>query len=179
MRDAKIDGTIGTPTDTPAPPPSALAAGFDVFETITANGTGQGLCGDITVESLAQIPIPSVLTTGIGDCSQAYTYCGAGNPVSATCNSLLDALVGGCTVAGGLVTVINKTQPDVPPTGSATVTTLTVGTGKKVTVPTAAASEAYSAYLTFAANRAHFTGEYCTATAQCQTGLTCTTGVCK
>ena len=30
--------------------------------------------------------------------------------------------------------------------------------------------DAYSAYLTFAMDALHFTGETCTATAQCQTG---------
>jgi cysteine-rich repeat protein len=175
MLNAKIDGTIANATDVPAPPPTKLATGLEVFETIAGNGTGQGLCGDITVQSLAQIPVPSVLTTGTTKCTEDYTYCGAGNPVSATCNSLLDVLVGGCNITVIVtIPVVNATQPDVPPVGGTAVTNLTVGTNKKVTIPTAAETEAYSSYLQFAANRGHFTGEYCTATAECQTGQTCT-----
>jgi cysteine-rich repeat protein len=179
MRDAKIAAAIGTATDTPAPPPSALAAGLVVFETITATGAADGLCGDITVGSLAQIPIPQVLTMGLTNCTAGYTYCGTNMPVGATCNSLLDVLIGGCKVAGGFATAVNATQPDVPPAGVATVTTLVAGANKKVTVPAAADSEAYSAFLQFAANREHFTGESCTASTQCQTGQACTAGVCK
>jgi cysteine-rich repeat protein len=180
MRDAKIVADIPTTPapNTPAPPPTAVAAGLVTFQTLVATGTGQGLCGDITVQSLAQIPVPSALTTGTTKCSQGYTYCGASMPVGASCNSLLDVLVGGCSI-GGFITAVNATQPDVPPSGSTTVQALTAGTGHKVTVPAAAGTEAYSAYLQFAANRAHFTAESCTATTTCQTGQSCTSGVCK
>jgi cysteine-rich repeat protein len=179
MRDAKIAAEIpATPApDVPAPPPMKLAAGITVFQTITATAAGQGLCGDITVQSLAQIPIPSALTTGTTKCSESYTYCGASMPVSASCNSLLDVLVGGCKVFG--LAAVNATQPDVPPSAGGAVVNLTVGAGGKVTVPTADQDEAYSAYLQFAADRAHFTGESCTTATQCQSGQACTAGVCK
>jgi len=180
MRDAKIVADIPTTPapDAPPPPPAAVAAGLVTFQTLVATGTNQGLCGDITVQSLAQIPVPSALTTGTTKCSEGYTYCGANMPVGASCNSLLDVLVGGCSI-GGIIAAVNATQPDVPPSGSTTVQALTAGTGHKVTVPAAAETEAYSAYLQFAANRAHFTAESCTAMTTCQTGQTCTSGICK
>jgi hypothetical protein len=174
---AMIDATPAP--DVPAPPPTKLATGLVVFQTLTATGASQGLCGDITVQSLAQIPIPSALTTGTAKCTEGYTYCGTGMPVSASCNSLLDAIVGGCKVVGGFITAFNATQPDVPPSGGGSVVTLKVGASKKVTIPTGDEDEAYSAYLQFAANRAHFTGESCTTPSQCQAGQACTAGVCK
>jgi hypothetical protein len=39
--------------------------------------------------------------------------------------------------------------------------------------------DAYSAYFTFTANRAHFTGETCAVTTDCQSGKTCNGGVCN
>jgi hypothetical protein len=98
-------------------------------------------------------------------------------PVSASCNSLLDVLVGGCKVFG--LPAVNATQPDVAPSAGGAVVNLTVGASGKVTVPTADQDEAYSAYLQFAADRAHFTGESCTTATQCQSGQACTAGVCK
>jgi hypothetical protein len=179
MRNATVAGTVNSnpAPDVPAPPPATLATGLTVFQTITANGTDQGLCGDITVQSLAQIPIPSALTTGTAKCTEGYTYCGANMPVGATCNSLLDAIVGGCSVLGGLVKAINPTQPDVPV--GASVQTLSAGSNKKVTLPEVPDNDAYSAFLQFEANRAHFTAESCTMTTVCQTGQTCTSSVCK
>jgi cysteine-rich repeat protein len=190
LLNAHIAGTVnGNPApNVPAPPPAQLAAGLTVFQTITANGAGQGLCGNITVASLAQIPVPQAIamggTTACSACpnSHAYTYCGMGQPVSATCNSLLDVIVGGCGVVpvfgNCLGTAVNPTQPDVP--SGATVQQLTVGgTLNKVQQNVASDMDAYSAYLTFTANRAHFTGETCTQTSDCQTGKTCQAGVCK
>ena len=89
MNNARVFATLnGTPApNVPAPPPGSLATGKTVFQTVTANGVGQGLCGNVTVESLASIPIPQQLTTGATACSgacggsHAYTYCGMGNPV--------------------------------------------------------------------------------------------------
>jgi cysteine-rich repeat protein len=183
MRSARIAGTIAAATDTPAPPPTLLQAGLEVFETITANAAGQGLCGNITVASLSQIPVPQALTTGTTTCaactnSHTYTYCGTGAAVGPSCNSLLDVLVGGCGVIdiGGncLVAAVNPSQPDVP--ASTTVMKLSLGTNNKVAQNVAGDDDAYSAYLTFTANRAHFTGETCTVTTDCQTGKTCPTG---
>ena len=147
--------------------PASLRATITAWDTIAGNGAGQGLCGDISVGSLAQIPLPAALCTGGGTaCGQNYTYCGMGMPVTATCNSLLDALVSGCTVFG-FVTAINPTQPDVG-AGGGPVVNLTVGAGRHVSNVAANANEAYSGFFTFTANRAHASGEVCTAAAQCQ-----------
>jgi cysteine-rich repeat protein len=186
MLSARIAATIdGSPApNVPAPPPAQLAAGLTVFQNVTGSGTNQGLCGNITVESLAQIPIPQQLaqggTTACGKCtgSATYTYCGMGMPVGPNCNSLLDALVGGCKAVACIITAINPEQPDVPANG--TVTPLSLGAGNKV--PTSQWNgdrDAYSSYLKFDGNRAHFTGETCTQNKDCQTGQMCQTGVCK
>jgi cysteine-rich repeat protein len=186
MLSARIAATIdGTPApNVPAPPPAQLASGLTVFQQITGSGTNQGLCGNITVESLAQIPIPQTLTTGLTACSagcgsgsQSYTYCGVGMPVGPSCNSLLDALVGGCK-AFLCITAINPQQPDVP--FGSSVAPLSLGTGNKVPQSQSSGDkDAYSSYMTFDGNRAHFTSQTCTATPDCQAGLTCQTGVCK
>jgi hypothetical protein len=39
--------------------------------------------------------------------------------------------------------------------------------------------DAYSSYMQFDGERAHITSQTCTATTDCQTGLTCQTNVCK
>jgi cysteine-rich repeat protein len=101
MLAAKMRGNVGaasTPTvstgSTPGHLPSEhLNPALQSFGTMSA---GQ-LCGNVTAASLAMVPIPSALLT---NCS-AYT----------AANSLLDVLVGGCTVAI-IITVIEKTQPD-------------------------------------------------------------------
>ena len=177
MKNVKLAATVSSTTSTPAPPPSQLASGFVTFDSVSGSGVNEGLCGDITVESLAQTPIPSALTTGTTACAEAYTSCGANQPVTANCNSLLDAMVGGCKILGGVVTAINPTQPDVPGSGT-TVLTLVSGFHKKVTVPSGD-TDAYSSYFTLGLTREHFSGEACTASFQCQVGQTCTNGVCQ
>jgi cysteine-rich repeat protein len=168
MRDAKIRGMItGTPS-VPAPPPTNLAAGLTVFPEVQADQTNQGLCGNITVASLAKIPIPEALadgTTACGSCSGSkdYTYCGDNMPVGPNCNSLLDALVGGCKVSvvlPCLITAINPTQPDVAKPGGSLTPLATAGALNKVpTAQTDNNKDAYSAYLRFNARRAHITGK--------------------
>lgn len=176
---AHINATIGTATNTPAAPPSKLANGTAVFETITGNGTGQGLCGNVTVASLAAIPVPSALTSGLAACSQGYIACDGqnGHTLPDGCNSLLDVLVSGCGTFLG--NVVNPTQPDVA--AGTSVKTLTPGS--KHIIPSTQTSgdmDAYSAFLTFTAKREHFTGQTCSATIPCQTGKTCNaSNVCQ
>jgi cysteine-rich repeat protein len=183
---ATIDGN--PPPNVPAPPPAMLAAGLTVFQTITGNGMGQGLCGNVTVASLAQIPVPAALAGGgntaclsCGTTSHTYTACTAGQtPGNSNCNSLLDVLVGGCEVlfCSPLSTAVNPTQPDAP--SGAAVTPLALGANNKVpNATTMNDMDGYSAYFTFAANRAHFTGETCATTADCQAGKTCTNTTCQ
>jgi hypothetical protein len=181
LQAAKITATVnGTPLPNVPPTPPALAAGLTVFQTLTANGAGQGLCGNITVRSLAQVPVPTSLATGgstaCGTCpgSHTYTACAAGQQVGVGCNSFLDVLVGGCTVLNCLAPVIVATQPDVPQ--STTVVNLTLGANNHVSQNTAADTDAYSAFFTFSANRARITAQTCTLTADCQTGQLCSPG---
>jgi cysteine-rich repeat protein len=172
------------PPTTPAPPPSSLRSGTTVFQTLGNNTTNtQGICGNITVSSLAQIPVPQLLSDGgsfaCGCQSSAwYTYCGSGNPVGPGCNSMLDVIISGCKVnLIGCDKVVTATQPDVAGNGG-TVTPLTAGAGNKVTVPQGD-NDAYSSYLEFTANRVHLTGQTCSAANQCQTGQVCDAGRCQ
>lgn len=187
LRQARILASVnGTPApDVPAPPPATLAPGLEVFQTMTGSGVGQGLCGAVNVESLAQIPVPAEFTTGATACgscsgSRSYTACAAGQPVGPGCNSLLDAIVGGCRVFSCLIPLINAQQPDVPALAGGTVRTLSLGTGNKVpTSQTAGNTDAYSAYWKFNANRAHLTGASCATAGDCQAGQVCTYGRCR
>ncbi len=170
----RLSATIATAPapDVPAPPPAMLKAGLTTFQEITGSGAAQGICGNITVSSLAQAPVLKILTSGLLACTTpAYTYCGNGMPVGPSCNSMLDVFVGGCSV--GPLAAVNATPPDVA--GNGTVQPLALGANNKVTVP-AGDTDAYSSHWTFNANRAHFTGESCATLADCQTGKTCSAG---
>jgi cysteine-rich repeat protein len=170
---ATIDATPAP--NVPAPPPAQLAPGLTVFQHVTGS-----LCGNITVESLGQIPLPQSLASGGSDpCgNRTYAYCGLGQPVTPSCASLLDVLVGGCNVFAGLINVITPTQPDVPVSGGS-VQTLALGANNKVSINTTGDLDAYSSYFTFTALRAHFTGQDCAATADCQAGQTCVSNKCQ
>jgi cysteine-rich repeat protein len=118
---------------------------------------GGQICGDVSAASLAAIPVPEPLTSGATRCSQGYTMA----------NSMLDVLVGGCSVF--FMTVIGATQPDkvdasAPAAGAGGPYRLTTGSGRKVTgcrdrnnasVPLDAclASAAYSAAFRFETQR--------------------------
>jgi hypothetical protein len=170
MLNTSVEGTIGNATDQPTNLPANMKIEnpLAVFETLTANGANQGLCGDITVKSLASIAAPaSLIKGGTTACTENYT----------AANSLLDILIGGCHVFGGLAEAVVPTPPDVPTPPATNPVALTPDNNKHVTVP-GGDNDAYSAYLQFTANRAHFTGESCAMTTDCQTGQTCTGGVC-
>jgi cysteine-rich repeat protein len=162
IRSMTLRATVDTTpaASQPLPPPDALAAGLAVFQSLTADGPGQGLCGAITVGSLAEIPFPYALTDGQGTCkascpnSKTYTYCGDGQPVGPGCNSLLDGLVGGCKVTTLCVDLLSPTQPDVGSYGDAPHP-LVAGADNKVTV--IEPYDAYSNVIKMKANRAHIT----------------------
>jgi len=148
----------------PAPPPMSLAPGLTVFQSITGSASGQGICGNVTVESLAHIPVPASLASGASSAcaacsgSRTYTAC-SGSTVEPGCNSMLDVLIGGCKTLLCFVTLVTPSQPDVPAPGSASVHPLSLGSGNAV--PSAQSSgndDAYSSYFKFDANRAHITG---------------------
>lgn len=161
LLNGNVRGRFSTATGVPAPPPSQLVAGLQVANGLVADGSSEGLCGNVTVESLAKIPVPEELTTGMNACrdtcsnSERYTYCGEGNPVGPNCNSLLDVFVGGCRAAL-CITAISRTQPDVNNGGHAP---LTLGTNNKVPESqTDGNLNAYSSWFRFTARRAHATG---------------------
>jgi cysteine-rich repeat protein len=198
LRDAHLRAKFGDATDVPAPPPSKLATGLAVFQTLSAVGGGLGLCGNATVESLSKVPLPKTFAAGgLAACeeiatlttcltppttsSHVYTWCGEhcgnpgdsdydatgcgscapercnSNPVAAGCNSLLDAIVGGCIVnPPDCVTAFLPTQPDTGSGGQPPATLQgNPANGHKVTV--SAPNDGYSAFFEFSANRAHLT----------------------
>jgi cysteine-rich repeat protein len=167
VRDMRVRVRIDDPPapDVPAPPPAALAPGLKVFPSYSANQSDLGICGSVTVRSLANIDVPLPLTDGITACSascsnsRAYTACAAGeNPSQGGCHSLLDVLVGGCRLDGLCSELITATQPDVAAEGS-TPRTLTVdANGYVPAAQTQNNADGYSMYVQINANRAHLTG---------------------
>jgi cysteine-rich repeat protein len=80
---------------------------------------GGSICGDITAASLQAVKLSSMFD---GLCNEGYTM--------ANGNSLLDVVVGGCTVI--IVPAIRPTQPDGP-AGTTVHLTMSSGKGAKVT----------------------------------------------
>ena len=119
MLQTRLQALVSSSVSLPAPPPDLLAPGLVAFEILDASGVSEGLCGNVTVGSLANIPAPTEVTSGSSSCrsdcsgSRAYVSCGDGT-VTPACHSLLDVLVGGCRVQTGcFITLIEPTQPDV------------------------------------------------------------------
>jgi hypothetical protein len=166
VSNARLQATLdATPAPSvPAPPPTALAPGLTVFQSITGSGAGQGICGNVTVESLAHIPVPPSLANGASSAclacngSHTYTAC-SGSTVEPGCNSMLDVLVGGCKALLCFVNVVTPTQPDVPAPGSGSVHPLSLGSGNAIPSSQSTSNDdAYSSYFKFDGNRAHITG---------------------
>ncbi len=153
-RDTKIRATIDTSPapDVPGPPPKALAPGLDVFQTVTATGADQGICGVVSEAALAKIDLPSDFCLGPNAC-QPSSVCSDSRTYSCN-NKLLDVLVGGCKVTSLCVAAATPTQPDVGTNGSPPAT-LVNGANNVVTpvVPT----DGYTFFIHFAAARAHLT----------------------
>jgi cysteine-rich repeat protein len=162
-RDARIAAAVETSTSLPGPPPYQLAPGFAAFEGVTADDGNHGICGNLTVDSLAVMPLPGEFTSGgSAECantcpnSRSYTWCGAGNPVGPGCNSILDLMIGGCSVFPPLcLGVVVPTQPDVGTGGQLPVVLVADPTTGKVTV--VEPDDAYSTWLEFNAERVHMT----------------------
>jgi cysteine-rich repeat protein len=163
-------GATSTPTTSAGTTPGHLASeNLDPALTSFATMTSGQLCGAVSAASLAKVPIPAALLSGIGACAGTVTY-------KAT-NSLLDVLVGGCR-NGLFLPIINASQPDtedptVAPIGSGPNYTLSASstatrevdrcrssgtTGTTYTKGTAdfdrcLQDAAYSSYFKFATNR--------------------------
>ncbi len=164
IRGARLEAMVDTLSSLPAPPPYQPAPDLAAFETLDASGSTLGLCGNLTVGSLAAIPVPQSVTVGGNACrddcpgSRSYVSC-SGGPVTPSCHSLLDVLVGGCRVQTGcLLTVVSPTQPDVG-VGANPPNTLSFapsggGIDKVVVVEP---DDAYSSWFTLATQRVHIT----------------------
>jgi len=105
MLRAKMRGNIGAtskPLASSGGTPGHLASeNLDPNLVSFAAVSAGELCGDVTAASLAGVPAPSALVgCSILNCSKCYT----------ASNSLLDILVGGCTVFG--IQQIKPSQPD-------------------------------------------------------------------
>jgi cysteine-rich repeat protein len=159
-------GAVSTPTVSTGNPPGHLAAehldpalqSFATMAQPTANGAGE-LCGNVSAKSLANVPAPMALTGGgLFACSQGY----------ATTNSLLDVIIGGCTIL--FLQQIKPTQPDqvdpgVPAAGAGGPYKLSAGTDKAVNacrdknnavvaLDACLNAAAYSSFFKFTTNRA-------------------------
>ncbi len=175
MTDAKVKVNIPNTVTTPTVSNNMMTPGhilaserldpalqsFQVTGTADDAGAGK-LCGNVTAQSLAQVKIPMALVTM---CNEGY---------NAMTNSLLDALIDGCTTTVIIfpVTVISPKQPDkqdptVPPAGNGppyflsstganrVVNTCRTGTanGPVVNLAACLADAAYSSYFKFTTDR--------------------------
>jgi cysteine-rich repeat protein len=169
LSNVMVTGTIGA---TSAPlasmggnPPGHLAGehldpALQSFATMgqkTANGAAK-LCGNVSAASLAKVPIPAALVGGgLTACSQNY----------AATNSLLDVIIGGCTIF--FIQQIKTTQPDtvdsaVPVAGAGgpyklsanaqkVVSTCKDKSNATVDLATCLDAAAYSSFFKFATDR--------------------------
>jgi len=158
-------GATSTPTVSAGLPPGHVASenldpalvSYASGGQKNSNGAGY-LCGKVSAESLAQIAIPQALAgSGLLNCSQSYTLS----------NSLLDVLVGGCTIF--FTSQISSTQPDthdpdVPDVGAGPNYTLSANSqkvvdgctdtnGQSVSLTDCLKDAAYSSYFKFATGR--------------------------
>jgi cysteine-rich repeat protein len=112
MSNARLTASVGavsTPLTSAGNPPGHLASeNLDpALQSFASNGQptemdAGRLCGNVGAASLDQVPVPAdLIVGGMLACDQKYT----------AQNSLLDVIVGGCTVFG-FVSVIVPSQPD-------------------------------------------------------------------
>jgi hypothetical protein len=149
IANATLSASIGAssaPTEsTTGNPPGHLASEHldPSIESFASMGTGK-LCGAISATTLAATPIPpSLLSGGADACSEGYT----------SSNSMLDVLVSGCKLLGGIVTVVNASQPDTFLSGTG-VCQLTVNAAHQVNSSASClAQDGYSGYIQFSTDR--------------------------
>jgi hypothetical protein len=171
MSSVALSGTLTAPstpkTSADGKPPGHLTGEHVDPSLKSFNGIVGALCGNISAESLSQVPIPSVLLSGISKCHEPYT----------SSNHLLDVIVNGCTILLA-TSAINATDPDSvdpsqPPAGAGPNTTAgkppyhLTSTGVTVTgcvdknnttltgadLTTCLNAAAYSSYFTFTTDR--------------------------
>jgi cysteine-rich repeat protein len=140
-------------------PPGHLASEHLDPTLVSFATAGDGrLCGNLSAKSLSQVPIPApLLAGGLLSCMEGY----------GPSNSLLDMIVGGCTVV--FVRQTRATQPDTedpmaPPAGAGPGYTLIRNSerqvsgcidasGAAVDLETCLNDAAYSAFVKFASGR--------------------------
>jgi cysteine-rich repeat protein len=104
LRLSATTGGTSTPlTSTGAVPPGHLASEHvdPALESFQSAISGK-MCSNVSAASLAQVPIPAALTSGLTRCSESYT----------AAHTLLDVIVGGCHMLEGLVLAVKQAQPD-------------------------------------------------------------------
>jgi len=142
-------GASSAPTESSTGnPPGHLASEHlnPTIQSFTSMGSASNegkLCGVVTATSLAAIPIPSAMYSGSTQCSEGYT----------SSKSLLDVVVSGCKVLGGLVTVVNATQPDTALSGTSVCTLTANGSHQVTSSASCLAADGYSAYMQFTTDR--------------------------
>jgi len=95
---APVSGVVAS---TGATPGHLASEHLDPALVSFAAATSGSMCGGVSAASLAQTAAPSVLTgSSLTSCSQHY----------GTNNTMLDVIVGGCTLFAG--NAVNPTQPD-------------------------------------------------------------------
>ena len=113
-------GMASSPTASTGATPGHLATeNIDPMLKTFESMAGGTICGDITAASLQAVTLSSTFD---GLCGEGYTM--------ANGNSLLDVVVGGCTVLG-FIHAIDATQPDGPASSPVHIT-MSSGKGAKV-----------------------------------------------
>lgn len=105
-----VSGTGTTPGHLPTENLDPALQSFETMAQPNANAGGK-LCGNVTADSLNQVPVPAQLLTGATACNQGYN----------AANTFLDVLIGGCNVTFFNIAVINVRQPDQQDPGVADV----------------------------------------------------------
>lgn len=159
----KIRASVGgasAPTETTAATPGHTPSEHVDRSLLTfASLTNGELCGNISAYSMYTAAMPlSLQTGGANACDEGYT----------SANHLIDAIVNGCTMYYGLVTIFAPTQPDkvdssVPVAGAGAPYQLVPSAGKvssckdkngsTVDLTTCLKAAAYSSAMQFAADR--------------------------
>ncbi len=131
VTNSTIKGTIGAtskPTVSTGATPGHLATeNVDPAILTFATMSGGQMCGNVSALSLSKVPAPAAITGGGAlNCAEKYT----------PANSLLDVVVGGCTVF--FIPAVRATQPDqvdagVTAVGAGGAYTLVAGAGKAIT----------------------------------------------
>ncbi len=156
---SSIGATSKPLSSTGATPGHLPSEHLDPALTSFATMTNGKLCGNVSAASLAKVPAPEAIVSGLFSCSQGYT----------ASNSMLDILIGGCDIIF-VGNQVKKTDPDqVDPTAPAVgaggpykltaststkkVTGCTDKTGASVDLAKCLDAAAYSSYFTFTTQR--------------------------